>query len=202
MVNIGKYSDIVTLWNIVEDITMKYIDQTLQVFYFTFFVISLVLINLHTSSFKCIYFTYLTKLQKLWNWNLLSSVHMQSHRKLFHGRGSEQKCRPSWLADDLSKNVSHHGWPMTKKIKIIMAKNMAKKITHFTIQFCSKTLFILWTSTHSILWKTYSSNTAKITYLLYIFYALRDLVPFVQFKNVKNTHGGVLLLVKLQALSL
>ena len=26
---------------------------------------------------------------------------------------------------------------------------------------------------------------------------LRDLVPFVQFKNVKNTHGGVLLLVKL-----
>ena len=28
---------------------------------------------------------------------------------------------------------------------------------------------------------------------------LRDLVPFVQFKNVKNTHGGVLLLVKLQA---
>ena len=28
---------------------------------------------------------------------------------------------------------------------------------------------------------------------------LRDLVPFVQFKNVKNTHGGVLILVKLQA---
>ena len=28
---------------------------------------------------------------------------------------------------------------------------------------------------------------------------LRDLVPFVQFKNVKNTHGGVLLWVKLQA---
>ena len=30
----------------------------------------------------------------------------------------------------------------------------------------------------------------------------RDLVPFVQFKNVKNTHGGVLLLVNLQAKSL
>ena len=30
--------------------------------------------------------------------------------------------------------------------------------------------------------------------------ALRDLVQFVQFKNVKNTtHGGVLLLVKSQA---
>ena len=29
--------------------------------------------------------------------------------------------------------------------------------------------------------------------------ALRDLVPFIQFKNVKNTHGGELLLVKLQA---
>ena len=28
--------------------------------------------------------------------------------------------------------------------------------------------------------------------------ALRVLVPFVQLKNVKNTHGGVLLLVKLQ----
>ena len=28
--------------------------------------------------------------------------------------------------------------------------------------------------------------------------ALRDLVPFVQFKNVKNIHGGELLLGKLQ----
>ena len=28
---------------------------------------------------------------------------------------------------------------------------------------------------------------------------LRDLVPFVLFKNVKNNHGGVLLLLKLQA---
>ena len=31
--------------------------------------------------------------------------------------------------------------------------------------------------------------------------ALRDLVPFVQFKNVENTRGRVLLLVKLQALA-
>ena len=30
---------------------------------------------------------------------------------------------------------------------------------------------------------------------------LRDLVPFLQFKNVKNTHGGVLRLVKLQAVA-
>ena len=29
--------------------------------------------------------------------------------------------------------------------------------------------------------------------------ALRDLTPFVQFKNMKNAHGGVLILVKLQA---
>ena len=29
--------------------------------------------------------------------------------------------------------------------------------------------------------------------------ALRDLLPFAQIKNVKNTHGGVLLLVKLKA---
>ena len=31
---------------------------------------------------------------------------------------------------------------------------------------------------------------------------LCDLVPFVQFKNVKNTNGGVLFSVKLQAFSL
>ena len=36
---------------------------------------------------------------------------------------------------------------------------------------------------------------------LYLF-VLHDLVPFVQFKNVKNTFRGVLLLVKLQAFSL
>ena len=29
--------------------------------------------------------------------------------------------------------------------------------------------------------------------------ALRNLVPFVEFKNLKNTYGGVLLLAKLQA---
>ena len=28
--------------------------------------------------------------------------------------------------------------------------------------------------------------------------ALQDLVPFVQFQNVKSTHGGVLLLLSLQ----
>ena len=32
--------------------------------------------------------------------------------------------------------------------------------------------------------------------------ALRDLIPFVQFKKVKNIHGGVILLVKLQAIAL
>ena len=31
---------------------------------------------------------------------------------------------------------------------------------------------------------------------------LRNLVPFVQIKNMKNTHGGVLVLVKLQALAI
>ena len=31
---------------------------------------------------------------------------------------------------------------------------------------------------------------------------LHELVPFIQFENVKNTHGGVLLLVKSQAKSL
>ena len=31
--------------------------------------------------------------------------------------------------------------------------------------------------------------------------ALRDLVPFVQFKKRENTHGRVLLLLKLQAKS-
>ena len=33
---------------------------------------------------------------------------------------------------------------------------------------------------------------------VYIWDALRDLLPFVQLKNVKIIHGGVLLLVKLQ----
>ena len=32
-----------------------------------------------------------------------------------------------------------------------------------------------------------------------IYGALCDLVAFVQFKNVKDTHGGVLILIKLQA---
>ena len=32
-----------------------------------------------------------------------------------------------------------------------------------------------------------------------IWEALHDSVPFAQFKNVKNTHGGVILLAKLQA---
>ena len=36
---------------------------------------------------------------------------------------------------------------------------------------------------------------------LHIYDGVGDLVPFIQFKNVKNTHGGVLLLVKLQAKS-
>lgn len=37
---------------------------------------------------------------------------------------------------------------------------------------------------------------------LNICYTLRDLVSFVKFlKNVKNTHGGVLLLIKVQALA-
>ena len=37
----------------------------------------------------------------------------------------------------------------------------------------------------------------KISHFFILIYgALRDLVPFVQFKNVKNTHGGVLFLVK------
>ena len=33
----------------------------------------------------------------------------------------------------------------------------------------------------------------------YVCDALSDLLPFTQFKTVKNTHGGVLLLVKLHA---
>ena len=36
---------------------------------------------------------------------------------------------------------------------------------------------------------------------IYICDALRDLVPFVQFKKCENTHGQRLLLVKLQAFS-
>ena len=45
------------------------------------------------------------------------------------------------------------------------------------------------------------SNTGSCNYILQIPYicdVLRDLVPFVQFKRRENTHGEVLLLVKLQ----
>ena len=43
---------------------------------------------------------------------------------------------------------------------------------------------------------------ATITQLMSKCDALRNLVPFVQFKKRENTHGGVLLLVKLQAFRL
>ena len=46
-------------------------------------------------------------------------------------------------------------------------------------------------------WKTWQNMFADV--ILWNYYGLRDLLPFVQFKNVKNNHGGVLLLVKLQA---
>ena len=39
----------------------------------------------------------------------------------------------------------------------------------------------------------------KHVYLHDKYDALRDLVPFVQYKKLKNTHEGVLILVKLQA---
>ena len=47
-----------------------------------------------------------------------------------------------------------------------------------------------------------SRNHLQISILILVIIfcdALHDLVPFVQFKNLKNTHAGVLLLVKLQA---
>ena len=39
----------------------------------------------------------------------------------------------------------------------------------------------------------------SLTSIIFICDALHDFVPFAQFKNVKNTLGGGLLLVKLQA---
>ena len=47
-----------------------------------------------------------------------------------------------------------------------------------------------------------SISTSYFLVLAVILYVLCDMIPFVQFKNVKNTHGGVLLLVNLQAKSL
>ena len=35
--------------------------------------------------------------------------------------------------------------------------------------------------------------------MLKLYHVLRYLLPFVQFKNVKNTHGGMSLVVKLHA---
>ena len=40
-----------------------------------------------------------------------------------------------------------------------------------------------------------SISTSYFLVLAVILYVLCDMIPFVQFKNVKNTHGGVLLLV-------
>ena len=37
--------------------------------------------------------------------------------------------------------------------------------------------------------------------MMFIYGAFRDLVPFVQFKKRENSHGGVLLFVKFQALA-
>ena len=39
----------------------------------------------------------------------------------------------------------------------------------------------------------------KIVVMIIKYIAFRVFVPFLQFKNVKNAHGGLLLLVKLQA---
>ena len=46
-----------------------------------------------------------------------------------------------------------------------------------------------------VLWENGAEKLAQIT----ICDVLRDLVTFVQLKNMKNTHGGLLLLVNLQA---
>ena len=58
-----------------------------------------------------------------------------------------------------------------------------------TINDCTKKVSTLPLRTQAFITNTLV-NTCDI---------LRDLVPFVQLKNVKNTHGGALLLVKLQA---
>ena len=51
--------------------------------------------------------------------------------------------------------------------------------------------------------RTYLVNDPYLTLrqILFICDALRDLVPFVQFKNLKNTHGGMFLAIKLRALA-
>ena len=56
---------------------------------------------------------------------------------------------------------------------------------------------------HSLEPNVKSQNNRNILVLQAIICdVLRDLVPFVQFKKRENTHGGLLLLLKLQAFSL
>ena len=56
-------------------------------------------------------------------------------------------------------------------------------------------LNLLWTMTYVLKIKIRTTT-------VYIWDALRNLAPFVQLKNAKKTHGGVLLLVKLHASSI
>ena len=46
-----------------------------------------------------------------------------------------------------------------------------------------------------------TSNKYQIQDHVHLSDAWRDFIPFIQLKNMKNTHGGVLFSVKLQALA-
>ena len=78
---------------------------------------------------------------------------------------------------------------MTKNIKIVLAKKMAKKITYFVIQFRSKNLIHFMNLNSLDIMKNILQQHSQKTYLLYIIDPLLDLLPFVQFKNVKNTQA-------------
>ena len=84
-------------------------------------------------------------------------------------------------------------------LKIVPTCNIYIKIMELTLAFVNyRFLCTCWKPATSQLFMT-SSEKISLYLSVEIFWicdALRDLVPFVQFKNVKNTHGGV---VKLQA---
>ena len=61
------------------------------------------------------------------------------------------------------------------------------------VEICAHKLIETQSQTSNKLQTFWAKNILYVS--LKIFDALRDLIPFVQFKNVKNTHRGLLLLV-------
>ena len=131
----------------------------------------------HDSNESC---QALKPLTNLWYFRIVGSFFMVG------GGRTWVKCTPPWLDGDEKKLKLHRlkchktvpknkiwikKWLIKNLIFVSLSTNfwfsarkyqsqqkIAKKITHFTVQFCSKNFTHF--STHSTLWKIYSHNTA------------------------------------------